>query len=269
LRGLLVLILMLPLSACSDGPIQPVPEAAAEANKTTNQDASDRSQSDVYQAGKAAKRRSLNGCAIAALSVEQDLKGLNVRSAPSKDSPVVGILASLIETDPHSPDDPPLPGDMAFGPSFTITAIHGQWLKIADINPTTEGYDPTLRKRTTKRNYQGSGWVHRSRVAVDPGFHDNAYDKPYLEPGNWTSVDDDAGELLTLTGGKQGYTADLLSCDRDWLQMRYQKKAPDGRARAVTGWLHMTPNYIGLKACAKGDADCLLRQDMDIWDGSN
>jgi hypothetical protein len=267
-------VLALGLAACQQSPSRNSAETQAKVIKVVVARATEETndfepQIDQFEASKRAKRQSLKGCAVAAISTEQDMNGLNVRSGPSKDSPVIGVLQSLVETDPHSPVDPPLPEDKAFGPSFTITAIQGQWLKIADISPTTEGFDPTLRKRATKRNYQGSGWIHRSRVAVDPGFHDNAYDKPYFEPGKWTSIDDGAGELLTLTGGKQGYTAELLSCKLNWLQIRYQDKATDGQTRPATGWFHMSPNYIGRKSCATGDADCRIRQDMDIWDGPN
>jgi hypothetical protein len=219
--------------------------------------------------GKPDRLRRLKGCAIPAISVEQDLKGLNVRSGPGKDNPVLGVLQSLIETDPHTPDDPPLPEDRAFGPSFNITAISGSWVKIADIDPLIDGYDPKARKRVTKRNYQGSGWVHRSRIAVDPGFHDNAYDRPYFEAGNWRSIDRGAGELLTLTGGKQGYSAELLSCEQDWLQLRYQSKLKDGQSRTAIGWFHMRPHYIGIKYCKTDDSDCELRQNPDLWDGPN
>jgi hypothetical protein len=264
LKAAISLCLIYSVAACQAAPEISAQNSGASLPKVAI-DAAARTRHQERQ--KVASRSKVKGCAIGAISVEQDLNGLNVRSAPSKDSPILGILQSLIETDPHTPDDPPLADDMAFGPSFTIIAIQGQWLKIADISPTTEGYDPVLRKRTSKRNYQGSGWVHRSRVAVDPGFHDDAYDQPYFERGNWTSIDDGAGALLTLTGGKQGYTAELLSCEQDWLQIRYQRKAEGSPARLVTGWFQMTPNYIGPKACARDDADCLLRQDLENWEG--
>lgn len=193
---------------------------------------------------------------------------MNVRAGPRDAAPILGVLHSLIETDPHTPDGPPLPEDRAVGPSFNIVAISGKWLKIADIDATTYGYDPAVRKRGAKRNFQGSGWVHRSRVAIDPGFHDKAYDKPYFQPGDWKAIDDDAGALLTLTGEKQGISAELMSCEQNWLEVRYRAKARNGQRRTVTGWLSMRPHYIGPKICKRNDADCILRQSPEFWQGS-
>lgn len=265
MRSHAALILWLGLGACQGDLTQPTAsEAAAEAAIAA---ADDRGQSAAHEARKATKRASLKGCAVGAMSVEQDLSGLNVRSGPSENSPVVGILHSLIETDPHAPGDPPSPEDKAIGPSFTITAIDGLWLKIADIDPLVEGYDPDVQRSAQKRNFQGSGWVHRSRVAVDIDFYSNAYDKPYSEPGKWTVIDKNAGDLLALTGGKQGYTADILACERDWLRLRYTRLNSLGQSRQMTGWFNLRPHFIGPHICKPDGLDCLLRQNLDIWDG--
>jgi hypothetical protein len=204
--------------------------------------------------------RAIKGCAVAGIVTDPDPAGLNVRAEPNAQSRVLGKLYSLIETDPLDPDSPPIEGDMAFGPGFSITAISGQWLRIADISPVTTGYDPAIRKQGKRRNYQGTGWVHRSKIAVDPGFYNNALARTYEGPGDWEVIDKDAGNLLTFTGGKQGYTAPLLACERNWLKIRYIR---DGQSRE--GWFQMRPNYVPSLRCDSSDTDCPARQNPDIW----
>ncbi len=258
--------MLLGMAGCQQASEAPSKPDAGQMAKAALEAALDSPEAIAQERAMATKRASLKGCAVGAISVEQDFKGLNVRAGPSKGSLVVGVLHSLIETDPHAPNDPPQPSDRAFGPAFNIIAISGPWLRIADIDATTEGYDPVVGKHAIKRNYQGSGWVHRSRVGVDPGFHDDAYDRPYNAPGRWTKVNQGAGALLTLTGGKQGETAELLTCERNWLRIRYIVDVEGGKTRSETGWFKMHPHFTGSAMCKVDDSDCQLRQSMDIWD---
>jgi hypothetical protein len=256
-----ILMFAMMLSSCGESGAQQVlqPQNTAE-RAFEDAQAAQAAQRDVSNERQKTDARAIKGCAVLAFAVDPDPAGLNVREAPDGKSRIVGKLYSLIETDPMDPDSPPIEGDSAFGPGFSITAISGVWLKIADIDPVTTGWDPAIRKQGKRRNYQGTGWVHRSKITVDPGFHDNAYAQPYEGPGDWQIVDKNAGDLLTLTGGKQGYTAPLLACERNWLKIRYQR---DGRDRE--GWFQMKPNYVPGMRCDPADSDCPARQNSDIW----
>lgn len=197
-------------------------------------------------------------------------------------SKVVGRLYSLVDV---APDEDPLPGDPLIGPQFTVIAVHGDWLKIADISPITEGFDKAKHTRREVANFQGVGWIDQAKVAVDTGYWDKAFDHPYFEGGNWRVVDEDAGiNLYPWTDMPFGRET-ILACEKQWFKLRYDRiatKVPEGTGTAggnvrffdkaerakqstVTGWLKSDGNAGKIGKCTSGDMDCDLRRAHD-WD---
>lgn len=223
------------------------------------------------------RKPQIAGCAISALSIEDDPAGLNVHAEPSPDSKVIGKLYSLVEA---PPDEEPLPSDPMTGPAFTIIAVKGDWVRIADIAPHTGGFDRQTRKYGERRNFQGLGWVHQSRIRVASDYWDKAFDRPYYQAAPWTVIDEDAGVNLYPWAGESGGEIRILACEKDWVKLRYPRIAtrvscPDSvryftaaeRAQKppVEGWLKSEAHPASAAPCDAADPDCPARRARE-WD---
>lgn len=228
------------------------------------------------------RKPQIAGCAIEAYSFDKDPNGLAVRSKPSGESKIVGRLYSLVDV---APVEDPLPSDPMIGPQFTIIAVQGDWLRIADISPTTEGFDKASRMRREIANFQGIGWVNQAKVAVDTGYWDKAFDRPYFDGGNWHAIDDDAGINLYPWHDMPFGRETILACEMQWVKLRYDRiatKIPEGTSpnpdnvrffdkaeRAnlspVTGWMKSDGNAGRTGQCTPVDFDCSLRRAHE-WD---
>lgn len=219
----------------------------------------------------------ITGCAISALSIEDDPAGLNVHAEPSPDSKVIGKLYSLVEAPPN---EAPLPSNQMTGPGFTIIAVQGDWVRIADIAPVTGGFDKRTRKYSEARNFQGLGWVRQGRIMVSSDYWDKAYDRPYFEGGKWQAVDEDAGVNLYPWAGLPRSEVRILACEKDWVKLRYPRIAtrissPDNvrhfsaaeRAKLppVEGWLKSEAHSASDAPCDAADPDCPARRARE-WD---
>lgn len=264
-RGIALLCLATQLAGCDSYSQTSEQTAAASAAALAGEGAADW------------RKPGIAGCAITAMSIESDPSGLNVHAGPSAQSKVLGKLVSLVEA-PR--DEQPLPSDPMAGPNFTIVAVNGDWVRIADIAPVTEGFDKTTRKFREERNHQGLGWVHQDKVMVSTGYWDKAYDRPYHQAGPWRSVDDDAGVNLYPWADHGWGKARILACDKDWVKLRYpriatkvagpenvRKFSPAEREKfpPIEGWLKSAAHTTSAAPCDPADPDCKARRAHD-WD---
>ena len=242
-----------------------------------NVEASAASAMDVAKGTGQWREPKIAGCAIGGFAIEDDTAGLKVHAEPSGSSKVIGRLYSLIDV---PPSESPQPGDPMVGPNFTIIAVRGDWVQIADIAPVTGGFDKLTRKYREVRNFQGLGWVHQSKVSVATGYWDKAYDRPYHQPGPWTVIDEDAGISLYPWAALEWAQATILDCNKDWVKLRYRRigttgagpenvryydKAERLKLAPVEGWLKSEGHSADSALCDPADADCRARRAHD-WD---
>ncbi len=267
-HGAVLLCAALLASACDNGAATP-PDTGAAASAAASIAA--------VPASGAWRKPQIAGCAISALSIEDDPAGLNVHAEPSPDSKVIGKLFSLVEA---PPDEVPLPSDPMTGPAFTIIAVQGDWVRIADIAPVTGGFDKQTRKYGEVRNFQGLGWVRQDRIMVSSDYWDKAFDRPYYQWAPWTVIDEDAGVNLYPWAGQPRSEDRILACEKDWVKLRYARIAtrisgPDNvrhfstaeRAKLppVEGWLKSEAHSASDAPCDAADPDCPARRARD-WD---
>lgn len=211
------------------------------------------------------------------MSVEDESAGLAVHAEPSGDSKVIGRLYSMVEA---PPDEEPLPSDPMTGPGFTIIAINGDWVRIADIAPVTGGFDKRTRKYGEVRNFQGLGWIHQDSVMVSSDYWDKVYDRPYYQGAPWTVIDEDAGVNLYPWAVQPRTAVRILACEKNWAKLRYPRIAtrvsgPENvrhfsaaeRAKLppVEGWLKSEAHNASNAPCDPADPDCPARRARD-WD---
>jgi hypothetical protein len=120
-------------------------------------------------------------CAISVYVIDQDLKGMNIRAAPSPKARVLKVVNG-----PNSG-------------TTTVRGYQGGWFRISAIAAAEE--DSIL--------FKGDGWVHGSLLHVDVASGDpNLYEGPSRR----------SPLIRHLTGDQQGVT--LVSCSGDWAQVR-------------------------------------------------
>ena len=129
-------------------------------------------------------------CEGYAYVIDPDPQGLNIRSGPGKQCPVVGRIPK---------------GDAV---GVSITGSTGQWLKIGEAENQGEG-DVV---------YKGGGWVFGPMLATEP--RSQGYDGPravvklFREPDPKSAV---AGRL------PPGAQVEIVGCKGGWLRVRAGK----------------------------------------------
>lgn len=173
------------------------------------------------------------GCAITGESTDADPVGLRVRAGPGFGSRIVGRLFPGM--DPHAffHDGKATLADSLVGAMFTVDAVSGDWLRVRDIDPVTDGLDPNGGLEII-RNYQGAGWVHSSKVRLidfgGGGFR-AAPGGAAVRPGTGSTLD-----------------ARIVGCRGTWARLRLD----DGS----TGWLQSKSNadrVVRIRAAAAAD----------------
>ena len=119
----------------------------------------------VTPAAEARQHPAAQPCAITGISSDVDPAGLRVRERPDIRSRVVGLLHPGMDPHVFFHEDKPSLAEGLVGAQFTVTEVSGDWLRIADVDPITDGLAPdgSLEARP---NFQGEGWVHASRVQL-------------------------------------------------------------------------------------------------------
>jgi hypothetical protein len=185
-------------------------------------------------------------CRILGSSIDQDPNGLNVRAEPNAKAEVLGKLYSVADfEDEHGEESSEV--QELFGPQFTVTAVQGDWLKITDAEPISEG--PGLEKK----NFTGTGWVHFSLVKVAPPQVDiySNLNNGFQGPDEKSPITDPDGTTNFANAGQD--TPDqprLLNCTGEWAQVRYQQSGKLGPDRK---WI------------AYSKADIARRPPVEAW----
>lgn len=136
-------------------------------------------------------------CDLYAYVVDPDPAGLNVRSGPGKQFPVVGNLP------PHE-----------YSVTVHVTGAMGQWLRI-------EGGE---KQDTGEVVFRGAGWVYGPMLATqtkDYAAHDPAEPRVKL----FRQPSPRAGVVARLPNETE---VNLIGCRGRWAQVRHQK---------IEGWL--------------------------------
>lgn len=131
----------------------------------------------------------VTGCDISAYVTDPDPGGLNVRAAPSGRARVLKVVA---------------------GTGSAVAAVTGQsgaWLRVAGITDA----------ETDARLFQGSGWIHVSRLGLDVASGDP---RLYAGPG--------ARSKMLARLEPDGSRVALLGCSGRWAKVRFGTR---------TGWL--------------------------------
>lgn len=120
-------------------------------------------------------------CAIKAYGIDQDVKGMNVRAAPSAQARIVRVVSNYVAGE------------------TTITGYRAGWFRVSKVLTAEE--DTVL--------FRGDGWVHASLLHLDVAAGDPTL---YSGPSRKARV------LKKLTGDQPGIT--LVACKGDWAQVR-------------------------------------------------
>ncbi len=159
-------------------------------------------------------------CAITGISTDADVKGLRIRAAPDRRSRVVGVLLPAMDPHVFYHDDKAGLAEGLVGAQFTVTKVSGDWLRIADIDPVTDGIGPDGSLEPVP-NYGGEGWVHASKVELLSKGPADAFARP-----------DPASARVSGTGGI-GRNARIIACRGDWARVR---------DAGVSGWVKSQSN---------------------------
>ena len=144
-------------------------------------------------------------CAITGESTDADVEGLRVRAVPAMQGAVVGRLYPGMDPEVFYHDERPSPAEGLVGAMFTVDAVDGDWLHIADIDPVTDGLGPDGSLQPVA-NYQGAGWVHASKVR--------------LIPGNSTILREQPREASKPMTGGWPADARIIACSGSWAAIR-------------------------------------------------
>lgn len=138
-------------------------------------------------------------CEITGESTDADPRGLRIHAGPDLASRELGRLYPGIDPESFFHDEDPAEGQGLVGARFTIGRVAGDWLHITDIDPVTDGVvtgEPNL-------NFQGSGWVHKSKVRLiftTVAAHQRPDADSPLVPGARFSNGEEARYLLDCRG---------------------------------------------------------------------
>lgn len=158
-------------------------------------------------------------CELDAYSKETDPKGLNVRSGPSIDAP---ILATLPGWKPPGPDDE-LEGHLPVG--FTIVEARNGWVRIAEVSIPDPGSGAHQASAI-------SGWVSGKKVGyalqTEAGF-----ERP--DPNSPALIQQDGGVVLDDAIG-------ISDCSGEWARIDFGDPRSPKRAwfRGLCGSIETT-----------------------------
>ena len=158
-------------------------------------------------------------CAVTGISRDLDEAGLRVHAAPDVGSRVLGLLHPGMDPEVYYHDDQPTLAEGLVGAQFTIEAVRGEWLRIADVDPVTDGISPDGSLEGPK-NFQGVGWVHASLVDL-------------LQDGESTArvgPDAKSSVAIPIVNLRE---ATVVACHGAWAKVR---------SRDGEGWLPSHPN---------------------------
>jgi hypothetical protein len=196
-------------------------------------------------------------CQITGFSIDQDPNGLNVRANPDIKAAVLGKLLPVGDPESHHDHDgegkkSDIPEQSYFGPRFTIIAVNGDWLKIDSIEAKTEGINPKNGNEWSRDNFQGSGWVHYSKVQPSFGGGEvgnpsgHAYKGPSFESGKILHAAD-----TNMRGIDTIWTdvPKILECNGRWAKIEFTQYGesdpktnlwtsyPKAKRKKVIGWM--------------------------------
>jgi hypothetical protein len=219
--------------------------SVAACNKSESGNAPEAPSGAKITATSAAPQKS-EPCSLKGWSIDQDPNGLNVRSAPNTRAEVLGKLYSVPDfEDEHGEEADAI--EVLFGPTFTVSAVEGDWIQIIDAEPISEG--PGVEKK----NFVGAGWVHASLVrAASPqvDIYSNL-NHGFEGPSERTQISDPDGTTNSINAGRD--TPDqprLIACSGPWAKVRYQQSGKLGPDRK---WI------------AYSKADIAQRPPMEAW----
>jgi hypothetical protein len=158
-------------------------------------------------------------CAITGESIDADPAGLRVHAEPRAGSRIVGKLYPGMDPHVFFHEEKPTLAEGLVGANFTVEAVDGDWLRIADVDPVTDGIAPVGSLELVP-NVQGSGWVHASMVRLIPTIAEDlrtAPDGPRADAALFAGLD-----------------ARIVGCRGAWAQLRL-----DGGG---AGWLPSRSN---------------------------
>ncbi len=197
-------------------------------------------------------------CDIKGWSIDQDPNGLNVRAEPGFKAEILGKLLPAGDAESghdHGGDDSKRAGpeQIYYGPEFTIIGIEGDWLKIDKIEPITEGINPKTGDEWIRKNFQGTGWVHWSKVqprlggvpSDDPAEH--AYAEPSFESKKTLNIAN-----TNLFGMDHIWTdvPRILECSGKWGKIEFTQygennpktriwtRYPKNKQKKIQGWMN-------------------------------
>lgn len=159
-------------------------------------------------------------CAVTGISSDADRAGLRVHADPGIESRVVGVLLPAMDPEVFYHDDKATLADGLVGAQFTVTRVSGDWLRIADIDPVTDGIGPGGSLEPTP-NFQGQGWVHASMVQL---LSDGPPDAR-ARPERHSPLVSGAGGIAT--------TAKITGCRGNWAEVNDQ---------GIKGWVPSVSN---------------------------
>jgi hypothetical protein len=157
-------------------------------------------------------------CAISGESIDADPKGLRVHDAPALSGAEVGRLYPGMDPEVFYHEEKASLAEGLVGAMFTVDGVDGDWLHISEIDPVTDGLDPSGGVEPVS-NFQGAGWVHASQVRLSPRRWEEAYREP-----------SDVGPRVE---GKW-YAGKIIGCRGDWAQVH----SPEGSV----AWMRSEPN---------------------------
>ena len=156
-------------------------------------------------------------CAVRVYVADPDPNGLNVRSGPSGDAEIIGVIPT---------SHPAVAGTMLY-----VNKARNGWLWYSHFEHVLDEGPPFFP-------VPASGWVHGSLVRVDPQA--NAYGRAggglflYAKPRTQSR------KLFKLTD-KPIAKFSITSCRERWIEVALQY---EGEGRTASGWLH-PDDYCG------------------------
>jgi SH3-like domain-containing protein len=195
MKNLFILTLILASLAvgCQNADVTQTPQAGNDtlsenANptpETTNpQTPSNPSKTQSSAAVQSSPVLSQQTCQISAFVIDEDPKGLNVRSEPSKDSQIIGNLPTNTE-----------------GVIVDLDASQGDWVQL------------TKAESPQKIEFQGKGWIYAQLLGTSTRGYGTSGVSVYKSASEQSAV---MGQIPPQKGVK------LLGCSQAWAWVEYQ-----------------------------------------------
>jgi hypothetical protein len=166
-------------------------------------------------------------CSITAESIDADPDGLRVHQAPNVKSAVVGRLYPSMDPETFYHDEKASLADGLVGAMFTVEAVAGEWLRVADVDPISDGVSPDGKDLP---NYQGTGWVHASKAR--------------LIPTNSVKLHEQPRESSKRIEGGWDVNSRIVGCRGSWAEIQL--------AKGATGWLPSESNKARTELIRRG-----------------